>query len=70
VEGLHEEGAPHLAVADDVDAGALLVTDGQLGGVERLVDVGLPVVAGLDARCLGRLFPIGELGRGRRASDD
>jgi hypothetical protein len=50
VEGLHEEEAPHLAVADDVDAGPLLVADSQLGGVvERLLDVRLAVVAGLDA---------------------
>src|SRR6266542_4966749 len=49
VEGLDEEEAPHLAVADHVDAGALLVADGELGGVvEGLPHVGLPVLARLD----------------------
>ena len=49
VEGLHEEVAAHLAVADHVDAGALLVADRELGGVvEGLPHVGLPVLAGLD----------------------
>ena len=49
VEGLHEEEAAHLAVADHVDARALLVADRELGGVvEGLPDVGLPVLARLD----------------------
>src|SRR5262249_5786226 len=49
VERLHEEEAAHLAVADDVDPRALLVANGELGGVvERLLDVGLAVLAGLD----------------------
>ena len=49
VEGLDEEEAAHLAVAEDVDAGALLVADGELGGVvEAFLGVGLPVLARLD----------------------
>src|SRR5262249_50622434 len=49
VERLYEEEATHLAVANHVDAGALLVADGELRGiVEGLLDVGLAVVAGLD----------------------
>src|SRR5262249_52375872 len=41
--------ATHLAIADDVDAGALLVADRELRRVvERLFDVGLAIVAGLD----------------------
>src|SRR5438445_4454418 len=49
VERLHEEEASHLAVADDVHAGALLVADRELGRVvERLLRIDLAVVAGLD----------------------
>ena len=37
---------PDLTVADQVEAGALLVEDGQLGGVlQRLLEVSLPDVA-------------------------
>ena len=48
VERLHEEEPPHLAVADHVDAGALLVANGELGRVgEHLALVGRAVLAGL-----------------------
>ena len=49
IEGLHEEEAAHLPVADDVDAGPLLIADRELGRVvERLFHVRVPVVARLD----------------------
>ena len=44
----HEAGPAHLAVADDVEAGLLLVEDGPINGVvERLLDIDRPEPVGL-----------------------
>ena len=46
--GGEEAGPAHLAVADDVDAGLLLVAQGEVDGVvEHLVEIGRPELAAL-----------------------
>src|SRR5581483_620268 len=66
VEALHEVPALHLAVGDHVDAGPLLVADGDLNRVvEQLASVGRPVLALFD-----RVEPGPEPARDRVRADD
>ena len=49
--GGEEAGAPHLAIADDVDAGALLVADREIHAVvEHLGQIGRAELAPLGGR--------------------
>ena len=52
--GGEEAGAPHLAVADDVDAGLFLVAQGEVDGVvEHLLQVGRAELTALRGRDAG-----------------